>query len=271
MARARVLTVAGSDPSGGAGLQADLGVFAAFGCHALGVVAGLTVQSSAGVHAVLAVAPGFVAAQLEALFADCPPAAAKTGMLADVDAVRAVAAVFSAWPRVPLVVDPVAASADGVALASIEARHALLAELIAAAALVTPNSVEAEAMTGLAVTSVEGAVAAARRLVEMGAQAALVKGGHLCGDSVIDVLVRRQSGVTPQFYERPRVVLERRVHGTGCALSAAIASGLARGLPLPEAVRVAGDWVHAAIAKSYPIGAGACSLDRSVRVKGMPA
>jgi len=269
MTRTRVLTVAGSDPSAGAGLQADLGVFSAFGCHGLAVVAGLTAQDSRGVRSVLPTPDGFVGDQLATLFRDGAPAAAKTGMLATADAVRAVAAAFHARPDVPLVVDPVAASSGGVRLADAAAEQAIRNHLTAIAALIAPNAAEAEALTGIRVADLDGAVAAARRLVQDGAGAALVKGGHWGGDDVIDVLV--MDGVAdPVLFARPRIRRERLVRGTGCALSAAIAAGLARGLPTHLAVEIAGDWVHAAIARAYETGPGALVLDRSVRVPGMP-
>jgi hydroxymethylpyrimidine/phosphomethylpyrimidine kinase len=270
MTRARVLTIAGSDPSAGAGVQSDLSVFGAFGCHGLAVIAGLTAQDSRGVRVVRPVPDGFVADQLAALFSDGPPAAAKTGMLASADAVRAVTGAFRDRPGTPLVVDPVAASSGGVPLADADAARAIRDHLMPIATLIAPNAMEAAALTGHRVDGLDGAVAAARRLVQQGARAALVKGGHLGGDESVDVLVVA-GRPDPVLYARPRLATPRRVRGTGCALSAAIAAGLARGLPLPRAVEIAGDWVHAAIAAAYETGPGALVLDRWVRVTGMPA
>jgi hydroxymethylpyrimidine/phosphomethylpyrimidine kinase len=270
MTRAVALTIAGSDPSGGAGLQADLAAFAAFGCHGAAVVAGLTVQGSEGVRAVRPVEDGFVAAQLDALFVDHPPAAAKTGMLASADAVRGVADAFRRRADVPLIVDPVVRSSSGAALADAAAAAALRDELLPLAALVTPNADEAAELTDIEVAGLDGAVAAARRLVAAGAKAALVKGGHWGGDDATDVLVAADAR-DPVIFTRPRIRRDRRVRGTGCALSAAIAAGLARGLPLARAVQVAGDWVHAGIARAFETGPGALVLDRSARVPGMPS
>jgi hydroxymethylpyrimidine kinase/phosphomethylpyrimidine kinase len=230
-----VLTIAGSDPSGGAGLQADLAVFTTLSCHGMAVVDALTVQNSAGVTAAHPVPAQLVARQLDALLSDCPPAAAKTGMLPSEEIVRAVAAAFVERQEIPLVVDPVALSGDGARLIETEAERAIAAALVPVATVVAPNALEASSMTGLLVADAEGAAAAARRLVEMGARAALVK--------------------------RPRIATTRRVHGTGCALSAAIAAFLARGVALERAVRLAGDYVHAAIAAARVDGAGAATLD----------
>jgi hydroxymethylpyrimidine/phosphomethylpyrimidine kinase len=268
--RATVLTIAGSDPSGGAGLLADAATICAFGCHAQGVVTALTVQDSRGVHAVLPVDAAHVGAQLRALLADGPPAAAKTGMLPTAAVVEAVAAAWRAQAAVPLVVDPVIAASSGPRLADAGAVAALLGALLPLAALVTPNAPEARELTGLTVRDTEGAVAAARALVARGARAVLVKGGHLEGDEVTDVLVvaGRPDAVA---FTRRRVAHVRRVRGTGCALSAAIAARLALGDALDAAVAAAGDWVHAAIAGATVSGAGGLVLARPAADAGRSA
>jgi hydroxymethylpyrimidine/phosphomethylpyrimidine kinase len=263
-----VLTVAGSDPSGGAGLQADLAVFAALRCHGMAVVGGLTAQNTRGVTADHPLPAEFVTRQIEALFDDCPPAAAKTGMLASEQIVGAVVSAFSARPDVPLVVDPVAVAGGGARLIDAAAERAIATSLAPIAAVVTPNAAEASSMTGVDVTDADAAAAAARRLVEMGARAALVKGGHVDGDRVVDVLV--ETGRPAVFIARPRIASTRRVHGTGCALSAAIAAHLARGASLERAVRLAGDYVHAAIAAAHVDGAGAAILDFAAGSAGSP-
>jgi len=265
--RRRVLSIAGSDPSGGAGLQADLAVFAALGCHGMAVVSALTVQNTRGVTDVHRVAADVVARQMDALFTDCAPAAAKSGMLPSDDVVQAVASGFAARPEIPLVVDPVTRSGGGVRLVDVDAERAIVSLLLPVAAVVTPNAVEASSMTGIVVVDVDGAVAAARRLVEMGARAALVKGGHLEGDAVVDALVER--GRAPVIFSRPRVASPRRIHGTGCALSAAIAALLARGATLEQAARVAGDYVHAAIRAAHADGAGSATLDFAAGAAGI--
>jgi hydroxymethylpyrimidine/phosphomethylpyrimidine kinase len=269
VSRSRALTVAGSDPSGGAGLQADLAVFSAFGCHGMAVVSGLTVQDSRGVREVAPVDPDLVDRQVRGVAEDCPPAAAKSGMLPSARIVERLAARIRSGPAFPWVIDPVAASGGGARLCEPEAERAVWTTLVPLGVLVTPNALEAESASGVPVRDLEGALKAARRLVALGAAAVLVKGGHVDGAAVVDVLLVGDG--VPVVFERPRVFLPRRVHGTGCALSAAIAAGLARGLSLADAVRLAGDWVHAALRGAYEAGGGALSLDRSVRVPGMPS
>jgi hydroxymethylpyrimidine kinase/phosphomethylpyrimidine kinase len=267
-ARPLVLTIAGFDPSCGAGIAADLEVFAAFGCRGAAAVAGLTAQSSHGVTAVAPLPDQFVGAQLDAVMRDGLPSAVKTGMLATADSVHAVAAAMRRMPAVPLVIDPVLASSGGARLGDRAAAEALSETLLPMAALVTPNAAEACALTAIEVVCAESAAAAGRVLVQRGAHAALVKGGHVLGRVVTDVLVQRGGAI--RRFERTRIDTGRARRGTGCALSAAIAACLARGLELTEAVRVAGDFVHAAIAAAYETGGGALTLDRSVRVPGMP-
>jgi hydroxymethylpyrimidine/phosphomethylpyrimidine kinase len=263
----RVLTIAGSDPSGGAGVHADLAVFATFGCAGQAVIAALTAQSSRGVLSMRAVDADFVATQLAGVFEDGAPAAAKTGMLPTGDVVRAVAAAFAARPGVALVVDPVFVSGDGVALCDAAAVQSTGDALAPISALLTPNAAEVSVLAAVPVTDVDSAISAARRLLARGCRAVLVKGGHLSETHAIDVLVVGHG--EPTLFRRPRIATARRVHGTGCALSAAIVAGLAHGLALRDAVRIAGDYVHAAIARSGPRGAGAFFLDHSVRVAGM--
>lgn len=267
MTRLRVLSIAGADPSGGAGTQADMKAFDAFGCHGLPVCAALTVQSTRGVHAVESVSATLIRAQLEALFEDGQPAAAKTGMLLTADAVDAVADTWEAHPGVPLVVDPVLRSSGGVTLLEKTGLRALIARVLPLAALVTPNALEAKELTGIEILDAASAEVAARRLLAMGVRAVLVKGGHVdTRDVVVDVLV--VEGSEPVMFERPRVISTRRVHGTGCALSAAIAACLALGMDLRRAVEVAGDYVHAAIRGAYEAGPGSLVLDLSQRVPG---
>lgn len=270
MAAPSALTIAGLDPGGGAGIAADLAVFAAFRCHGMAVAAALTVQDSGGVRCVRAVESAFVADELTALLDDCPPAAAKTGMLGGAATVAAIAGVWRLGTRPPLVVDPLVRSGSGIELADPAASRAAAELLFPLAALVTPNAIEAESLTGIGARDAAGAEAAGRRILEMGARAVLVKGGHASGELSVDVLVERGLREATRF-ERKRIATPRRVHGTGCALSAAIAAALARGSTLRDAIDVAGRYVHAAIAGAYPIGPGALVLDFSVRVSGMAA
>jgi hydroxymethylpyrimidine/phosphomethylpyrimidine kinase len=257
MARARLpvaLTVAGSDPSGGAGIQADLKTFHAFGCYGTAVLVALTVQDTRGVRAVHAVPVEFVVSQVEAVLGDVPPAAAKTGMLATAALVEAVAGVLRRGRVRRLVVDPVMVATSGDLLLEADAVAALRERLIPLAAVVTPNGPEAAALTGVdAAAGPEEAAEAGRRLLALGARAALVKGGHGRGREVVDVLVEAGGRVTRFVHPRLR---SRSTHGTGCTLSAALAAGLARGRPLRRAAAEAVDYVHRAIAAAPGLGRG---------------
>lgn len=234
------LSIAGSDPTGGAGMQADLQVFRSLGVHGAGVITALTVQDTAAVHRVLPVFPNAVLDQLRALLRDLVPDAVKLGMLATDDVARNVALglrELDAAPArpVPVVVDPVLAASDGTPLLERRAWD-VLRELIGRAALVTPNLPEAEALTGTDVSSEQGTEAAACALVSgIGAGAALVTGGHREGPPRDLLALREGGGVALVWLDGERVG-GGPVHGTGCALSAAIAAGLAHGRGLREAV-----------------------------------
>ena len=246
------LTVAGSDPSGGAGIQADLKTFHAFGVYGEAVLVALTVQNTLGVAGVHAVPVPFVVAQLEAVLEDIPPSAAKTGMLATADLVEAVARVLSA-KRIPfLVVDPVMVATSGDRLLDEDAVEAVRRLLLPLAAVATPNGPEAEVLTGVRIVDEAAAVEAGRRILSMGARAVLVKGGHGEGRRVVDLLVEPRR-VTR--FEGPRLATTS-THGTGCTLSAARAAGLARGLPVRRAAADAVDFVRRAIARAPGLGAG---------------
>jgi hydroxymethylpyrimidine/phosphomethylpyrimidine kinase len=249
------LTVAGSDPSGGAGVQADVVTFAAFGVHGASVVTALTAQDTRGVRAIAEVPPDFVAQQLDAVLDDLEVRAAKTGMLLRSVVIEVVAERLGARPAARLVVDPVVVATSGDALLEPGAIDVLRARLLPLATLVTPNLREAEALTGRAVGSAAEMRDAARILVDLGARAALVKGGHLAGEA-LDVLY---DGRTFRELGTPRIA-GGSVHGTGCALSAAIAAGLACGDDLDEAVAAAKEYVTRAIAEASPMGRGASLL-----------
>jgi hydroxymethylpyrimidine/phosphomethylpyrimidine kinase len=251
------LSIAGSDPTGGAGLQLDLQVFRALGVHGAGVVTALTVQDTAKVHRVLPAFPSVVLEQLRALLADLRPQAIKLGMLASDDVLRAVALGLDAarGARPPLVIDPLLRASDGGLLLERRAWAGLLG-LMKGAALVTPNLPEAEALAGIDVSTRRGVEQAARWFVaEAGAEAALVKGGHRDGDAD-DCLARRAGdGIALAWLPGERIA-GALVHGTGCALSAAIAAGLARGDTLDAALARARVFVRDAIAKAETVGAG---------------
>jgi hydroxymethylpyrimidine/phosphomethylpyrimidine kinase len=234
------LTIGGSDPSGGAGIQADLKTFHQFGVYGEAAITLITVQNSVRVSRVELLPPELVAEQIASVLEDIPPAAAKTGALGSPEIVRTVARAAAAFDF-PLVVDPVMVSKHGAPLGG----HGI-EELLPYAALVTPNLPEAEALTGTADPR-----RAACRLVEMGARAALIKGGHSSGDP-IDLLY---DGAEWIEFPAPRLVT-RHTHGTGCTYSAAIAAGLAAGLPLRDAVGRAKRFIHQAIATNPGLGRG---------------
>jgi hydroxymethylpyrimidine/phosphomethylpyrimidine kinase len=244
------LTVAGSDPSGGAGIQADLKTFHQFGVYGEAVIATVTVQNTVCVERVESLSPELVTRQIRAVLDDIPPAAAKTGALGSVEIVRAVAALARQF-TFPLVVDPVMVSTHGAFLLAENARLVLRDELLPLATLVTPNLQEAAALSGLAVSDVDSMRRAAERIAAAGARAVLVKGGHLAGTPV-DILF---SG--GQWFEfTAERVNTRHTHGTGCAYSAAITAGLALGWELPEAIRRARLWITEAIRTSPGLGSG---------------
>ena len=246
------LTIAGSDSGGGAGIQADLKTFHQFGVFGTSAIVALTAQNTLGVRAVHAVPGTMVAAQLDALADDLPPAALKTGMLADAELVRLVAAAVRRHAWAPLVVDPVMVATSGDRLLTGEAEAVLRDELLPLAAVVTPNLDEAEILVGFPVRDLATMEEAGRALIALGAGAALVKGGHLDGDELTDVLV---TGSGVRHHPRPRV-RTTSTHGTGCTLSAAITAGLALGRPLDRSVADALDFVARAIATAPGLGSG---------------
>lgn len=253
---ARVLTVAGSDPSGGAGIQADLKTLTALGVYGAAAITAVTVQNTLGVSDVMAVPASVVAAQIDAVLGDIGADVIKTGMLGNVDVVRAVAARVE---RLKLVVDPVIQASDGRELLSSDGVRALLEELVPRAALVTPNVPEAERLTGVSIQTLDDAARAAERLLERGAAAVLIKGGHLPGDEerVVDLL-RTLDGEEVRF-EGPRVKT-RAGRGTGCTLASAIAAGVAEGWTLRDAVQRARDYVEGALRAAPPLGGGTWPL-----------
>lgn len=244
------LTVAGSDPSGGAGIQADLKTFHRHGVVGTSVLTLLTVQNTVGVRRVELMPPDLVEEQLDAVLEDVPPLAIKTGALGSAAIVRAVAGRLSGL-GVPLVVDPVMISKHGAPLLDRAAEETLASTLLPLATLVTPNAHEAGALLGAAVRTHEDAKAAARALVSRGLRGVLVKGGHLEG-APIDVLAYEGEIVS---IEGPRIETPH-THGTGCTYSAAIVAGLARGQALVDAVRAAKSWLTDALRTAEPMGRG---------------
>jgi hydroxymethylpyrimidine/phosphomethylpyrimidine kinase len=245
------LSIAGSDPSGGAGLQADLKTFHRMGVYGEAVITLITVQNTRGLRRVELLAADLVVEQIHAVITDIPPKAAKTGALgsrAVVEAVAEAAATFA----FPLVVDPVMISKNGVSLMDEDARHSFAENLLPRAFLLTPNLDEASELTGIAARDPDSMTRAAEKLLTMGAANVLVKGGHLEGDAV-DVLVTRAG--ERHVFRAPRVVTPH-THGTGCTYSAAITAELAKEFPLIDAIRVAKAFITEAIRTNPGLGTG---------------
>ena len=248
-----ILTIAGSDSGGGVGIQADLKTIMALGGYGMSVITALTAQNGLGVRGIHAPEPEFAVLQLKTVLEGFPVAAAKTGMLFSAGIIRALAAELRTV-AFPLVVDPVSVSQSGSPLLQEDAIAALREEMIPLSTLLTPNRPEAEALTGLSIRSTDDAFAAAERLIGMGAGAVLVKGGHMDSDIVVtDCLLMR--GEAPKTLPQPKVDTTNN-HGTGCTLSAAIATELGKGLPLQVAVVRAQEFLNRALRKSYAPGKG---------------
>lgn len=256
------LTIAGSDPSGGAGLQADLKTFHQHGVYGTSVVTLLTVQNTTGVRRVEVMPADLVAEQLAAVLEDVPPAAAKTGALGNRAVIDAVADVLEGIDF-PLVVDPVMVSEHGAPLLSPGASEVLRKRLIPRATLVTPNAHEAQWLCGVEVNDRRSAAEAARRLAQLGPRAVLVKGGHVPGEEAIDVLL-----IDGDLHElrAPRVDT-RHTHGTGCTYAAAIVSHLARGEPLVRAVAQSKRWLTDALRHPPQVGGGVGPVDHFTSVR----
>lgn len=247
------LTIAGLDPSGGAGLAADLRTFDRLGVHGAAVLTLWTVQSSRGVAAVQGLSPDDVGAQLDEVLGDVAIGAAKTGALGDAAVVRAVAARFAAPGRPPLVVDPVLVPTEGRALGDDACADAIVRALLPVAALVTPNREELAILAGRPVATDPDVQDACRALADRGARAVLAKGGHGGGDAAVDLYF---DGARFAALVGPRRAGPGRLHGAGCTLSAAITARLAAGDPLEEAVRRGKAHVADAIARAWPLGRG---------------
>jgi hydroxymethylpyrimidine/phosphomethylpyrimidine kinase len=246
------LTIAGSDSGGGAGIQADLKTFHQFGVFGTSVITAVTAQNTVGVRAWEALPAALVRQQIDALAEDLPPLAVKSGMLGTAELVETVAAGIARHRFPHYVLDPVMVATSGDRLLAREAEQLIGSRLLPLAALVTPNLDEAAILVGTEVRTPEQMESAGRALVGLGAGAALVKGGHLSADDVVDVLVT--DGAVRRFV-RPRIDTTS-THGTGCTLSAGIAAGLALGRPLEQAVADALDFVHRAIAAAPGLGRG---------------
>jgi len=254
-----VLTIAGSDSMAGAGIQGDLKTFAALGVYGTAAVTAITSQNTSGVLDVLPLPPETVRAQIQAVAADVSLSAVKTGMMATGGIAQAIAETLKGLGRPNLVVDPVmAASGSGRrTLLSPDAVEILKARILPLATVVTPNIAEAQALTGIDVRTLAHALEAAKRILDYGPRAVVVKGGHLGGTDAVDLLY---DGTSTLEFSAPRSA-HSSVHGTGCAFASAIAAGLALGDDLPAAVQRAKTYVAGAITHSFEIGAGARLLD----------
>lgn len=240
-----VLTVAGSDSSGGAGIQADLKTFAALGTYGMSCICALTAQNTKGVTMVVNTPVDMVKAQLEAVFDDIPPKAVKTGMLSSAPIVETVADFLSSHGKVPLVVDPVMVATSGAVLLEEEAIQSYKEKLIPLSTLITPNIPEAEVLSGLSIQNEEDMKKAALALMDLWPSAVLVKGGHSVEDAR-DILY---DGREFHVFSGRRISTEN-THGTGCTLSSAIAASMARGLSLTEAVGEAKKYMEGAIGRA---------------------
>ena len=256
----RLLTIAGSDSGGGAGIQADLKTFAALGCYGMSAVAALTAQNTLGVTAIHSVPPYFVGAQIDAVASDIGVDAVKIGMLNSHATVREVARALERHALAPVVLDPVMVAASGARLIEQNAVQALVEMLFARADVITPNLQEAALLLGREVRGGADMPEAAQALLAMGARAVLLKCGHLAGAEVYDLLA--QPGKPTVMLRAPRIAT-RNLHGAGCTLSAALAAHLAQGLGLEDAARAACAFTHRAIERgaTWRVGGGVSPLD----------
>lgn len=263
-----VLTIAGSDSGGGAGIQADLKTIAALGAYGLSAITALTAQNTQGVRSIHSVPPTFLKDQLEAVFDDIEIDAVKIGMINTADAARVIGRVLDQYQPGFVIFDPVMVSTSGAKLIQDETIDVLWSELFSRAHLITPNLNEAEILVGRAITAVTEMREAAQEMIVKGCKGVLLKGGHLAGERLFDVLARK--GQELKIYETPAIP-SRNLHGTGCSLSSAIASYGALGHPLEEAVRLAKIYISGAIqaGKDVVTGKGHGPLNHSYNPQKM--
>ena len=249
------LTIAGSDSSGGAGIQADLKTFAALGVYGASAITALTAQNTKGVSGIHAVPAAFVTAQIDAVFSDLDVGAVKIGMVAQAESIDAIASALARWKPRHIVLDPVMVATSGDRLLAAEAVEALRTKLMRLASVITPNLPEAAALLDEPIARSEAEIESqGRRLLELGCRAVLIKGGHGEGVESIDYLVSADKTIALAASR----VATRNTHGTGCSLSSAVAAGLAKGEDLETAVRNAKSWISAAIeaADRFSVGHG---------------
>lgn len=265
--KGRVLIVAGSDSGGGAGVQADIKTTLALGAHASTAITALTAQNTVAVTGIHPVPPAFVAEQMRVVLADIGADCLKTGMMHSTATIDAVSDVLDVEARgIPLVVDPVLVSKSGASLLEPDAMPTLKKRLVLRATVITPNVPEAELLTGLHIRNLDEMVHAAEMMRTMGPTAALIKGGHMPGAVVTDVLCT-ESGI--RLFEGPRIA-SRGTHGTGCTLASAIAAGLAQGFKLEDAIARARAFLERALKSAPGYGRGQGPLDHSVTISPIP-
>ena len=257
------LTIAGSDSSGGAGIQADIKTMTANGVYAMSAVTALTAQNTTGVTGIMEVTPAFLAEQLDCIFTDIFPDAVKTGMVSSSGLIRTIAAKLKEYDAHNLVIDPVMVATSGARLISEEAVDTLKKELLPLATVITPNIPEAEVLSGLAIASAEDMVTAARRIHEIYGIAVLLKGGHNLNDAN-DLLFDGEEAV---WFNGKRID-NPNTHGTGCTLSSAIASNLAKGRDLRTSVQAAKNYISGALAAGLDLGRGSGPMNHAFAISG---
>ena len=250
-----VLSIAGSDSSGGAGIQADLKTFSALGVYGATAITAITAQNTKGVNSQLAISPEMVYNQIVAVVEDIAPSAIKIGMLANKEVATIVADALSCY-NIPTILDPVMVSSSGHRLLSLDAQEVVKERLLPLSTLVTPNIPEMEALTAMSLTTAEEKLSAAKYRLSLGAQAVLLKGGHEEGDTKCDTLYRLDGSNITQLHLSTPTVATKNIHGTGCTLSSAIAAFMARGLALREAVQEAKNYITEAILSGADIAIG---------------
>lgn len=256
-----VLTIAGSDSSGGAGIQADLKTMTAHRAYGMSVICALTAQNTTGVTGILNIPPDFITAQMDAVFTDIPPRATKLGMLSSSEIIRTVAAGLKKYAAPNIVVDPVMVAESGAKLLADDAAQALITELLPLANIITPNLYEAQILSGQTITTREDMSAAAKNLAALTPAAIIIKGGHLEGDAT-DLLYWQGE---EHWFSAPRIA-NPNSHGTGCTLSSAIACRLAAGHTIPEAVELAKAYLTDALAANLDLGHGKGPLNHCCRL-----
>lgn len=248
-----VLTIAGSDSGGGAGIQADLKTFAALGCFGTSAITAVTAQNTLGITAIHPVPPAIVQSQIMAVMDDIRPSAVKIGMLPDPETAYIVAETLKRYEQVPIIFDPVMRATSGSSLAGIESIQAMKSQLFPIATLITPNLDEAALLTGNTIDGLDSMQAAAEELLNFGSKAVLVKGGHLTGPVLYNIYAD-QLGETKTF-SYP-YILSPNTHGTGCTLASAIAAHIAQGKSLQDAIAAAGNYVNTAIKEGSHVSTG---------------